>query len=287
MGDVLLIGLLGGVSFGVVLFLIAAGLSVAFGLMGIVNLAHGAVFMVGVYVGVTVATLTGNFMFAVLAGGLASGILGLMIERGFLRHLNKQVLEQILVTFGFVYVIVNAVVWIWGSWPKAPFVPLLLSGSVPIGELQFPIYRIAVIIIGAVICLGLWWLQERTRIGATIRAGIDDAEMTSVLGINLTPIKVGTFFFGSFVAGLGGVIGIPVLGAVFAANSLDIFFIALAVCIIGGVGSIQGAIVGALLIGIITTFGAIYFQAFAMFTTYLLMVLILLFRPRGLLGREV
>lgn len=285
--DILVIGLISGVALGSVLFLLATGLSVVLGLMGIINLAHGAIFMAGAYAGVTVATWTGNFLLGILVGGVTSGMIGLVLQRGFLRQLYKRVLEQILVTFGSIYIIVNAIVWIWGTYPKAPFVPSLLSGSVTIGELQFPVYRLVVIFIGVVMCLVLWWLQDRTRIGAIIRAGMDDAQMVSGLGINLTPINIGAFFFGSFIAGLGGVIGIQVLGRVYAEDSLDILLVALTVCIIGGIGSVQGALVGALLIGIIVTFGAIYFQELAMFTMYLLMVLILLFRPRGLLGREV
>lgn len=285
--EIFIIGLLSGSAFGMVLFLIAMGLSLTFGVMGIVNLAHGAIFMAGLYIGITVAKSTGNFILGVLAGAIASGIVGLVIERAFLRQLYKQVLEQILVTFGFVYIIVNSILWIWGPWPKAPFVPLLLSGSIPIGEFQFPIYRLAVIVIGLLMCLGLWWLQDKTRVGAIIRAGMDNAEITAAFGINLKPVTAGTFFFGSFIAGLSAVIGLPLLGGLFPTSSLDIFLLALAVCIIGGTGSVQGALAGALLTGIVITFGTIYFPEIAMFLMYLLMVIVLLFRPHGLLGRKI
>lgn len=285
--DVLVLGLMTGISLGFVLFLLATGLSIVLGLMGIINVAHGALFMVGLYVGITVAEETGNFLFGLLAGAVAAGMAGLAVEWGLLRHLYKQVLGQILITFGLVYIIENIIIWIWGSWPKAPFVPLLLSGYIPIGEWQFPIYRLGVIIIGAAICSGLWWLQDRTKIGAIVRAGMDDAEMVSGLGINLRPITVGAFGLGTFMAGLAAIIGVPLFGAVLVSANLNIFFMALAVCIIGGLGSVQGALIGALLIGIVDTFTTMYFGELAMFSMYLVMILILLFRPRGLLGRKV
>lgn len=285
--DEILVTFLSGAAFGVVLFLMATGLSIVLGLMGIINLAHGAIFIAGLYVGVTVNTWTGNFFYAVIAGSLTSGLIGLLLERGFLRLLHKQVLAQILVTFGFVYIIANSITWIWGNWPKSPMVPSLLAGTITIGDYQFPFYRLIVIGAGAVICAALWWLQDKTKIGGIIRAGMDDEQMTSGMGINLTPYTIGAFSFGSFLAGLGGAIGMPVLGSVYAADSLELFLLALAVCIIGGIGSVQGALAGALLIGIITSFGALYFQELAMFTMYLLMVIVLVLRPQGLLGRQV
>jgi branched-chain amino acid transport system permease protein len=281
------ISLLSGITYGMVLFLIAAGLSLVLGFMGVLNLAHGAVFMVGGYVGLTVAEATGNFIFGVLAGSFASGMVGLVIERGFLRHLYKQVLEQVLVTFGFVYIIANASLWVWGPIPKPAFVPSLLAGSISTGEFQFPVHHFALIIIGAATCFGLWWLQEKTRLGAIIRAGMDDAQMTSGLGINLTPITIGAFLFGSALAGFAAVVGALFLGFMDPTTGTRLLFVALAVVIVGGVGSVEGALVGALLIGIIHTLAATYISELAMFTMYIVMILVLLFRPRGLLGRTV
>ncbi len=285
--EAVLVTLLNGISYGMVLFLIAAGLSLVLGFMGILNLAHGAIFMVGGYVGIAVAQATGNFIYGVLAGILASGLLGLLIERATLRYLHKQVLEQVLVTFGFVYIIANATLWVWGAWPKPAFIPYILAGSASIGVFQFPVHRFAIIVIGAAICFGLWWLQEKTRLGAIIRAGMDDAQMTSGIGINLTPITIGAFGFGSALAGLAAVVGTLFLGFMDPGIGTRLLFVALAVVVVGGVGSVQGALAGALLIGTINTLATTYFSELGLFTMYILMVLILLLRPSGLLGRRV
>jgi len=269
-----------------VLFLVAAGLSMIFGFMGILNLAHGAVFMLGGYIGITVAKATGSFIYGVLAGTLAGGVMGVIIERGFLRFLHNQVLEQVLVTFGFVYVITNASLWLWGSWPKSASVPPFLAGYISTGQFQFPIYRLAIIILGAAICLGLWWLQEKTKIGAIIRAGMDNAQMAGGLGINLTPITIASFCLGSALAGFAAVVGILVIGFVNPETGTNMLFTALAVVIVGGVGSVQGTLAGALLIGIVNALVMTYFQQLSIFTSYIIMVLILLFMPRGLLGRK-
>ena len=284
--DILVVSILGGVSYGFLLFLIATGLSLVLGLMGIINVAHGAFFMTGAYVGLTVAKVTGNLIIGILAGAILAGLVSLIIERLFLSQFYKQELEQILITFGFVYVITNLHLWIYGAWPKSAFVPQILNGSIPIGRFGFPIHRLAVIIIGGALCVGLWWLQEKTRLGARIRAGMDDAEMVSGLGINLTPINIGAFCIGAFLAGFAGVVGAPVLGGVNLSMGTDIFFVSIAVCIIGGVGSVQGALAGAVLIGITTILVSTYFPVLAMFVMYILMVLILIFKPSGLLGRN-
>ncbi len=231
------LGLLGGLSYGMVLFLAATGLSLSLGLMGIVNIAHGAFFMAGAYVGVLVAKATNNIFLGILAGGFLATIIGFVIERGFLRLLYKRELQQILVTMGFVYIITNAHQWIYGGWPKVGYVPPFLSGLVQIGTFTFPVYRLVIIGVGLVICLILWWLQDRTRIGAVVRAGMDDAEMTTGLGINLTPINVGAFAVGAFLAGFAGVVGIPVLGGMSLDTGVSMFYFAIGVVIVGGVGS--------------------------------------------------
>ena len=155
-----------------------------------------------------------------------------------------------------------------------------------IGRFGFPVYRVTVIIISAALCFGLWWLQEKTKIGAIMRAGMDDAEMVSGTGINLTPINIGAFALSAFLAGLAGVVGAPVLGGVDLGTGTDVFFLAIAVCIIGGVGSVEGALVGALLLGVTSALVATYLPLMSMFVMYILMVIILVFRPSGLLGSE-
>ena len=285
--DIVLLLILTGISYGMVLFLIAAGLTLTLGLMGVVNLTHGIIFVSGGIVGLSVAAGTGSFILGILAGGAASGVIGLLIERGFLRLLHGRPLEQILVTFGFIYIITNILLWIFGPWAKPAFVPSYFAGSVSILGIPFPLHRLWTIVIGAALCLGLWWLQEKTRIGAIIRAGMDDKEMASGMGINLTPVNIATFFLGSFLAGAGCVLGAQLLGSISFADGIHYLLLAIVVVIIGGVGSVQGALVGALLIGIINTFGVVYAPLITQYTTYILMVLVLFFRPSGLLGRKL
>lgn len=278
---------LNGISYGMVLFLVASGLSLTLGLMGIVNLAHGVIFILGGFVGLAIAKLTGSFLLAVLAGAAASGVAGLIIERGFLRLLYKQDLPQVLVTFGFIYIITNLMLWICGPTPRSAFVPSYFSGSVVIAGVSFPFHRFTIIGIGVAICAVLWWLQEKTKIGAIIRAGMDNAEMVGGLGINLTPINVGAFFFGSALAGASCIIGAQLFGSVGFGDGMDMLLVAIAVVIVGGVGSVEGSLVGALLIGIIDTFGRVYFPVISQYTMYLVLILVLMFRPSGLLGRKL
>jgi branched-chain amino acid transport system permease protein len=285
--DLFVLNLLNGISFGAILFLLASGLTIMFGVMGILNLAHGALYMVGAYVGWTVAIKYGlNFGLAFLAAGLAGGLVGLAIERGFLRHLYKQLNEQVLLTFGFVYILTNLSLWIWGPIARVPFTAPFLSGSFPIGGVRYSFSRIAIIIVGGVLAIGLWWLQDKTRVGAILRAGMDNKEITMALGINLPRVSIFVFFLAAFIAGAAGVIGAPIFGA-YLGIALNVLLLAVVVIIIGGVGSIQGALLASMLIGVIDAFGKALFPQFAMFTMYLLMVIILLIRPSGLLGRRV
>ncbi len=279
--------LLNGISFGMVLFLAGSGLSVVMGVMGITNLAHGALYMLGGYVGWTVAIDYGmNFWLAVFVGGLASGLIGLIIERVFLRHLYKQPNEQVLLTFGFVYIITNLCIWVWGGRPRMQFSSPALSGLLDIFGMPYPITRLVIIGVGLIVATVLWWLQDRTRIGAIIRAGMDDKEMTMGLGINLDKVSMLVFFLAAFVAGVAGVVGAQLMG-VHSILGIDILLVALIVVIVGGMGSVQGALSGGILIGLIDTFGKSLFPQFAMFTMYLAMVVILLVKPSGILGRRV
>ncbi len=285
--DMVVLNLLNGISFGSVLFLLACGLSLILGVMGILNLAHGALYMIAGYVGWSVAVRYGlNFGLAVLAGGVAAGLVGLLMERGFLRHLYRQLNEQVLLTIGFIYIFMNLSLWVWGPTPKAPFAPSFLSGSFHIMGWSYPSVRIAIILIGLVFAVGLWWLQDKTRLGAIVRAGMEDKEMAMGLGINMDRVFTLVFFFGAFTAGLAGVIGAQLLG-VYLNLGWDILLYALIVVVVGGMGSVQGALLGAILIGLIDAFGKALFPEFAMYTIYLAMVIILLARPRGLLGRRI
>jgi branched-chain amino acid transport system permease protein len=279
--------LLNGISFGMVLFLAGSGMSIVMGVMGITNLAHGALYMVGGYVGWTIAIQYGlNFWLGVFLGGLVSGLCGLMIERGFLRHLYKQPNEQVLLTFGFVYIITNLCIWIWGGRHRMQFTSSALSGLWNILGMPYPVTRIVIIVVGLVVAIVLWWLQDRTRLGAIVRAGMDDKEMTTGLGINLERVSMFVFFLAAFIAGVAGVIGAQLMG-VHSMLGFDILLVALIVVIVGGMGSVQGSLLGGILIGLIDTFGKSLFPQLAMFTMYLAMIVILLVKPSGILGRRI
>jgi branched-chain amino acid transport system permease protein len=279
--------LFNGVTFGMVLFFISAGLSIVMGVMGMTNLAHGAVYMIGAYAGWTVAVqLDLNYYLALIVGGLAAGAVGMIIERGFLRLLHKQLNEQVLVTFGFVLVLANLVLWIWGGRVRMQFTAPGLMGSVEIGGVSFAKTRIFMLAVGLVLALILWYIQDRTRVGAMVRAGMDDREMIMGLGVNLPVVSTLVFFVASFLAGFGGVMGSSIISPN-PGMGLDILLLALIVTIVGGVGSIQGALLGGVVIGVLDTFGKSLFPQFGLFTMYFAMVVILLIRPRGLLGRRI
>jgi branched-chain amino acid transport system permease protein len=269
-----------------ILFLLSTGVSIVFGLMGVVNLAHGMLFMTGAYAGITVSQMTGNFWLGLLVAIVSAGIVGLMIERGFLRTLYQNQLMQMLMCFGFVYIITNLTQWFYGPYPKSNMVlPDLVSGSFPVGRLLFTNYRVAVIILGLVFCAILYWVQERTKIGAVIRAGMDDPEMVYSMGINLMKFNVGAFFLGACLSGFAGFIGIPIFGGLTPVIGQNMIFTAIAVCIIGGVGSIEGALIGAILIGLGTSIAQTFYPELAMFITYILMILILTFRTGGIVSK--
>jgi branched-chain amino acid transport system permease protein len=283
--DVALVSILSGISYGVVLFLVAAGLSFVLGLMGIVNIAHGALVMTGAYVGLNVAKATRSLVLGGLAGALLAGLVGLFLERGFLRKLYRFQLDQILVTFGFVYILANVHLWVYGAWPLEAFIPSALSGSFAIGRFSFSAFRMVIMCIGVVLCPVLWWIQDRTKIGAIIRAGMDDPDMVAVMGINLRPINIAVFFAAACLAGFAGVLGAFPLGGVNLGLGQEMVFLAIAVVVVGGVGSIQGAFASALIIGVFSSVAGTYLPAAAMFVPYFLMIVILIFRPQGLFGR--
>jgi len=257
------------------------------GAMGIANMAHGVIYMLGAYIGWTVASKWNvPFPLAVLAGGACSGLFGFAIERGLLRRLYKQLNEQVLLTFGFVYILGNLCLWIWGGLPKMPFTAKFLEGSFEIMGRMYPTARVSVIFIGLMLAIGLWWVQERTRMGAIVRAGMDDKETAMGLGINLERAFGVVFFVCSFIAGSAGVIGAQLLG-VHTELGMEVLLLSLIVVIVGGVGSIQGALLGGLLIGVIDAFGRAVFPQLAMFTMYFTMIVVLILRPQGLLGRSI
>jgi len=278
--------ILSGISYGMVLFLLSAGVSIVFGLMNVVNLAHGMLFMLAAYAGIEIVRSTGSFWLALVVGILAAGVAGLIIERGFLRTLYAKQLSQILVCFGFIYIITNLHLWFYGPIPKALRVPELLTNSVPIGQYSFSYYRIMIIGVGLLLCGLLYWAQERTRVGAIVRAGMEKPEIVNAMGINLRAVNIWTFFVASCLSGLAGVLGTGVIGGISYFTGGNYVFLAIAVCIVGGVGSVQGALAGALIIGVCESLAKTFYPPLALYIMYLLMALVIMFRPTGLLGKK-
>ena len=281
----IIIQALNGLSYGLLLFLLATGLSLIFGLMGVINLAHGSFYMLGAYVGLAIINLTGNFVLALLGAALILAFVGILVERFFIQRLYKRELDQVLLTFGFAYIFMDVAKWIWGGTPRSLPKPPFLNSSLNILGEAFPVYRIAMIIIGLFVALALWLFLERTRVGAVIRAGVDDQEMVKAMGINIKIFFTGIFALGAFLAAFGGVIGGPIMGA-YLGLDFNILVLALAVVVVGGLGTLKGAFWGSILIGFIETFGKVFFINFAIVTIYIAMALILIFKPAGLLGKE-
>lgn len=275
-----------GISFGFILFLLSTGLSLTMGLMRVVNLAHGALYMFGAYAGFAAARYTHNFLIGLIIGSICTGLIGLLMETGFLRHMYKQEGSQVLLTIGFIYVITNSIQWVWGSFPLSGIVPAVFSGHIPIGDISFPVFRIFIIAFGIIMAILLWLFQEKTRIGAIVRAGMDNREVTAALGINLRVVFTGIFALGSLVAGLCGLMGAPLMG-INLQIGWNAMLLAMMVVIVGGTGSIQGALIGGLIIGLLDSFGKAYFPQFAYFIIYVALILILLFKPSGLLGKTL
>ncbi len=274
-----------GLSYGALLFLLASGLSLIFGVMRIVNLAHGSYFLLGGYVGLSVIWRTKSFPLALLAGATAIALVGVGMERLFLRRLAGQTLGQVLMTVGFALIFQDLALLIWGGDPYSLPLPGPLQGVVIAGGLRFPRYRLFIMVLAAVIGAGLWLALDRTRVGAMIRAAVDDAEMAQGVGIRVPTISLGVFALGAFLAALGGVVGGGFLG-VYPGLDFEILPYAFVVVIVGGLGSLPGAMVGSLLVGLLDNFGKALFPELAYFTLFAPMALILALRPTGLFGRS-
>jgi branched-chain amino acid transport system permease protein len=270
-----------GFSFSVLLFM----LSLVFGLMNVLNLAHGGYYLIGSFVGISIYKGTGNFLLAIFAGGAVAGIIGVAMERGFLRYLPGQLLDQVILTMGFLFIITDLAKWIWGPTAQMVSPPSLVAGALRIGAYSVYLYHLVVIFAGLVIAIVLWFFQEKTRYGAIIRAGIDNREMIMAVGINFNRVCAWVFFLGTVIAGISGVIGLPLLGAYLESGS-EILLYAIIVVIIGGLGSMQGALAGSFIIGMIHSFSKAFFPPLAFFMMYLIVIIILLVRPSGLFGKR-
>jgi len=232
---------LNGISFGMLLFLLAAGLSLVFGLMRIVNLTHGSFYLLGAYIGFTVIGRTGSFLVALVVVPLGIMGLGLLMHRFLLRRFQGAELSQVLLTFGLLFIFADVSLWYWGGYSQVLPKPAFLARSLTIGTIVFPAYRVFVIVTGVVIALVFWLVLERTRLGSMVRAGVDDEEMVRGLGINTPRLFTGVFALGAFLAALSGVIGGPFVGA-YPGADFEVLLLACVVVIIGASGVFEGPV---------------------------------------------
>ena len=294
--------ILNGLQFGVMLFLMAAGLTLIFGVMGLINLAHGSLYMIGAFAAAAVAAATGSFLLALAAAMAAAALTGAIVEMVVIRRLYAtDHLDQVLATFALILIFSEGTRWIFGSLPLYLNVPSWLAGPVTLpGGIQYPLYRLTLIAVGLLVWLGLWWLIERTRIGIQIRAGENDREMIAALGIDISRLYTLIFALGAALAGLAGAL-VGTIQSVQVGMGEPVLILAFVVIVIGGIGSIKGAFVGALLVGLTSTLGGIFLpELFKLFTDpataqaagasvasmsiYILMSLVLIWRPTGLFG---
>jgi branched-chain amino acid transport system permease protein len=268
-------------SLGGLLFLLAAGFSLIFGLMRIANLTHGSLFMLGAYIGVTTMHYVPSLMVGALAAGLSVALFGGLLERFILRKIANNVLSQVLVTLGVSFILADACLLTWGGDPIPIPTPELLQKPVRLAGFVFPAYRLAVVVIAVLVAVVLYLLMERTRLGAMIRAGVDDMEMARGLGIAVPRLFTIVFCLGAALAGMGGVLGGPIL-SVYPGLDMDMLPLALIVLILGGAGNLLGAFAGSYFIGFLYTFGQALLPDLAYVILFLPMVAALALRPEGL-----
>ncbi|MBS0414468.1 MAG: branched-chain amino acid ABC transporter permease [Proteobacteria bacterium] len=292
--------LLNGLQFGAMLFMLASGLTLIFGIMGVVNLTHGSFYMVGAYCAAFALAHTGSFAAAVVAALLGAGAYGLLIELTVIRRLyQRDHLYQVLATFGLILFSNEAVSLVFGRRPPLVDTPAVLQGALTLAPgLDYPIIRLAFIAIGALVAIGLWWLVNRTRVGMLVRAGADDREMVSALGVDIRRLYTLIFGLGALLCGLAGVMAAPLL-AVEIGMGERVLITTFVVIVIGGVGSVRGALVGALLVGMVDSLGRAFLPqllerlltpeiatplaaGLASASIYLLMAVVLIVRPLGL-----
>lgn len=275
-----------GLSLAMYLWLLAAGLTIVFGVLGVLNFAHGSLYMLGAYCAYTLYGLWGmNFWLAIFLSLVAVGVIGFLIERLFLRqiyHLDHAF--QLLLTFGFILIFDDAVKMIWGGVAKIPPMPSFFEGTFSILGRLFPIYNLFIIMSGLIVALLLWLLFEKTWWGKIVRASASDREMASALGVNIPTLFTGVFVFGAMLAALGGALGTPVrvvAPGIGAAMIIQAFIIT----VIGGLGNLKGAFVGALIVGVLSAYGILLFPVFELFLIFVIMAIVLMAKPQGLFGR--
>lgn len=278
---------LNGLVSGMLLFIMAAGLSLIFGQMNVINLSHGAFYLLGGYVGLAMVRQFDNFWLALLLAPLLVAVIGLFIERFMLRRMygRHRHLEQVLLTFGLALVASDLIQWYWGAYVESVPPPPLLAGQVPIFGIQFPIYRLSLLVFGLLLAGAMWLFLERTRIGAIVRAGVSDAELVGGLGINIQLVFAGVFAVGTALAAVAGVVGAPIR-TLYPGLDFEILILTLVVVVVGGLGTLKGAFWGAMLVGMADTFGKALVPQFSLFLIFAVMAIVLLLRPSGLFGLE-
>jgi branched-chain amino acid transport system permease protein len=278
-----LIQLLNSVQYGLLLFMLAAGLTLIFGIMGVVNLAHGSFYMLGAYLAWSLAGRFDSLLAAIVVGTLLSVLLGLALEWLLFRHFyHRDHLDQVLLTFGLIYIFEEARSLLWGDDSHSVAVPALLDWSIPLTDnLSYPAYRLAMSAICIVLALGLYLLISKTRLGMKIRAGAFNRDMTEALGINIRLIHAVVFALGVALASVAGMIAAPV-SSVYPNMGGSVLIMCFVVVVIGGIGSVRGALISALLVGFVDTFGKVLLPQLAGMLVYIVMALVLLYKPEGL-----
>lgn len=278
---------LNGLTLAGIVFLVSSGFTLVFGVMRVTNLSHGAVYLLGGYVGYSVIGVTHNFFYGLTVAAIAMAAFGLLLERTLITWLGRSEMSELLATLGLIYVIDDLALAIWGGSPLTINLPGILgkSSTLPVDGIVYPNGRIFILGVSIVVALALYYLLRRTRVGAIIRAGVDDREMVSALGINVRRVFSLVFMLGALLAGFAGVLGGTVLG-LYTGGDSDILLFALAVVIVGGLGSYEGAILGSIIIGLVDTYGTAYFPDVAYSILFIPVIAVLLVKPQGLLGKQ-
>jgi branched-chain amino acid transport system permease protein len=277
---------LNGLSMAALLFFMASGFTLTFGLTRVVNMAHGAFYLLGGYIGLSTLRVTGNFWLATLAGGIGITLVSVLCERYLIRRTGENHFAQVLLTVGIVYVIADLALFTWGGDSFTIPPPAFARGPVDLpGGIVYPKYRLLLIVFGAIVGGVLWLLYKKTQIGAIMRAGVDDRQMVSAIGFNIELLFGMIFSLAAFLAGMSGVIGGAFLG-LYPGAEWEILILALVVVIVGGLGSLEGAMLGSLIVGLVDAYGRWLFPELAHFMVFGPMAILLLFRPSGLFGKE-
>jgi branched-chain amino acid transport system permease protein len=278
-----LIQLLNSVQYGLLLFMLAAGLTLIFGIMGVVNLAHGSFYMLGAYLAYALSGLLGSLTLAILVGTLLSVVFGLALEWLLFRHFyERDHLDQVLLTFGLIYIFEELRSMLWGDDVHGVAIPDLLATSIPLTDtLSYPVYRLAMSGVCVALALGLYWLIAKTKLGMKIRAGAFNSSMTEALGINIKLIHAVVFALGVALASVAGMIAAPI-SSVYPGMGSSVLIMCFVVVVIGGIGSVRGALIAALLVGLVDTFGKVLLPSISGMLVYVLMAVVLLWKPEGL-----